>query len=122
MSGFARVLLAMLLVAPVAFADSIYVCKQSDGKVVYRDFPCPADAESTAFSGPAGAASNSAKGSAGDPSQQLRSGMSQGEVRSLLGNPTEIIQEEGVDGRVDTWSYGAGSKTLQFDATGHLVK
>ena len=53
-------------------------------------------------------------GSQGEP----RVGMTTGEVRAVLGAPTEITQEEVVDGRVQTWSYG--SRSLQFDPSGRL--
>jgi hypothetical protein len=113
---------ALLSLAPATSADPIYVCKGSDGKVVYRDFPCPSDAESTAYGDSQPANTKNAKPAKATSEQDLRPGMSKNEVRSILGNPTEITQEEGVEGRVDTWSYGAGSKTLQFDAAGHLIK
>lgn len=128
MSGSVRVVigalasLAIASVAPAVRADPIYVCKGSDGKVVYRDFPCPPDAESTAFGDSKTSEAKGIKPAKPAAEQDLRAGMSKNEVRSILGNPTEITQEEGVDGRVDTWSYGAGSKTLQFDAAGHLIK
>jgi outer membrane protein assembly factor BamE (lipoprotein component of BamABCDE complex) len=122
MSGPAFVLLVLVVIAPAALADQIYVCKGSDGKVVYRDFACPPDTESTAFGDSKTGDTKNAKSATPASQQEVRAGMSKNEVRSILGNPTEITQEEGVDGRVDTWTYGAGSKTLQFDATGHLVK
>lgn len=55
-----------------------------------------------------------ATGSRGEP----RVGMTTNEVRAVLGAPTEITQEEVVDGRVQTWSYG--SRSLQFDPSGRL--
>ncbi|HEX4599361.1 MAG TPA: DUF4124 domain-containing protein [Burkholderiaceae bacterium] len=113
---------ALLLLAPAAFADPIYVCKGSDGKVVYRDFPCPEDAESTAYGDSKTSDTKGAKPAKATADQDLRAGMSKNEVRNILGNPTEITQDEGVDGRVDTWSYGAGARSLQFDAAGHLIK
>jgi outer membrane protein assembly factor BamE (lipoprotein component of BamABCDE complex) len=121
MSGSRWFALALLAVSPLALADSIYACKGSDGSVVYRDFPCPADSESsTVVSGPkAGAAGAKAPS---NRESELRAGMSKSEVRAILGSPTEITQEEGVDGRVDTWSYSSGSKPLQFDSTGRLIK
>jgi len=121
MSGSICVLLVMLIVAPAAFADSIYVCKAKDGNVVYRDFPCPPDAESTAFGDSKKSDPIGAKTAVAAAERELRAGMSKSEVRAILGSPTEVTQEEGVDGRVDTWSYG-GSRTVQFDAAGHLVK
>jgi uncharacterized protein DUF4124 len=47
-----------------------------------------------------------------------RVGMTTSEVRAVLGAPTEVTQEEVVDGRVQTWSYG--SRSLQFDPSGRL--
>jgi hypothetical protein len=110
--------LAMCLVAPSALADSIFTCTDKDGKVVLRDFPCPAESASKEMTGPA--TTEPRRTGPGGSSQDLRPGMSKGEVRAILGNPTQVTQEEGVEGRVDTWSYG--SQTLQFDATGHLIK
>ena len=43
-----------------------------------------------------------------------RLGMTETEVKSIWGKPTEITMEEAVQGRVDTWSYG-DSRSLQFD-------
>lgn len=47
-----------------------------------------------------------------------RVGMTTSEVKAVLGAPTEVTQEEVVDGRVQTWSYG--SRSLQFDPGGRL--
>ena len=55
-----------------------------------------------------------ATGVQGEP----RVGMTTSEVRAVLGAPTEVTQEEVVDGRVQTWSYG--SRSLQFDPGGRL--
>jgi hypothetical protein len=128
MSGSTRIVvdalacLALTALVPTAFADPIYVCKGRDGKVVYRDFACPEDSESTAYGDSKTSDTKGVKPVKAGADQDLRPGMSKSEVRSILGNPSEITQEEGVEGRVDTWSYGAGSKTLQFDAAGHLIK
>ncbi|HMH19266.1 MAG TPA: hypothetical protein VK572_14090 [Burkholderiales bacterium] len=48
----------------------------------------------------------------------LLPGMTTREVRAVLGEPIEVTQEEVVEGRVETWSYGASS--VQFDPRGHL--
>ena len=40
-------------------------------------------------------------------------GMSRAEVRAIWGEPREISQEEGVEGRVDKWSYDA-SRSAEF--------
>jgi hypothetical protein len=39
------------------------------------------------------------------------------EVRARWGAPTDISQEEGVQGRIDTWSYG-DARSVQFDSRG----
>src|SRR5437879_9371617 len=83
----------MLIVAPAAFADSIYVCKAKDGSVVYRDFPCPPDAESTAFGDSKKSDPTSAKTAVAAAERELRAGMSKSEVRAILGSPTEVTQE-----------------------------
>jgi hypothetical protein len=48
-----------------------------------------------------------------------RIGMTTKEVKAILGEPTEVTQEEVVQGRVETWSYGA-SRSVQFDHSGRL--
>ncbi len=123
MSGSGFVCLAMLLlVAPSALAESIFRCVEKNGEVVIRNFPCSAESTSTEFTGSAATAADAgnSKAKPSAPPQQLRAGMSKSEVRAILGNPKEVFQEEGVDGRVDTWSYG--SRTLQFDAGGKLIQ
>lgn len=50
---------------------------------------------------------------------ELRAGMTAKEVRATWGRPAEIVDEEVVEGRVQTWSY-PGSRSLQFDASGRL--
>jgi hypothetical protein len=48
-------------------------------------------------------------------------GMTPRQVQAILGKPTAITQEEVVEGKVVTWSYG-DSRVLQFDSTGRLSK
>lgn len=48
-----------------------------------------------------------------------RIGMTTKEVKAIWGEPTEVTQEEVVQGRVQTWSYGP-SRSVQFDDTGRL--
>ena len=48
-----------------------------------------------------------------------RIGMTTKEVKAIWGEPTEVTQEEVVQGRVQTWSYGP-SRSVQFDHTGRL--
>jgi hypothetical protein len=46
-------------------------------------------------------------------------GMTQAQVRAMLGEPTSVQQEEVVNGRLVTWNYG-DSRTVQFDVTGKV--
>ena len=114
-------LLALLLVAPSALAESIFRCVEKSGGVVIRNFPCSSDAVSTEITTSTQTDAQNPKTGPATAQRELRAGMSQSEVRAILGNPTNVIQEEGADGNVYTWSYG-GSQTVQFDAKGHLVK
>jgi len=120
MPGFLRVVLLLSLVSPAA-ADSIYLCKADDGSAVYRDFPCPPDSSSTVVAEPGKDDATGAKQGAANAHRELQAGMTKAEVLAILGKPSDVTQEEGVDGRVDTWQYGK-SQALQFDANGRLVK
>jgi hypothetical protein len=48
-------------------------------------------------------------------------GMSQQQVKAILGEPTAISREEVVQGTEMTWTYG-DSRVLQFDSSGRLTK
>jgi len=48
-----------------------------------------------------------------------RIGMTTKEVKAIWGEPTEVTQEEVVQGRVQTWSYGP-SRSVEFDPSGRL--
>jgi len=48
-------------------------------------------------------------------------GMSQPQVKAILGEPTSVTQEEVVQGKQITWTYG-DSRVLQFDTSGQLTK
>jgi len=48
-------------------------------------------------------------------------GMTQKQVRAILGGPTAIMQEEASQGIEATWIY-VDSRVLQFDAAGRLSK
>jgi len=141
------ILLPPLFVASPAFAETIFKCAGKDGTDMYQNFPCPRELESTVSVRTSGQKTPSAPGLAGNPfnSQQrpstqspmgssppapqtptahitsgyLLPGMTTKEVRAVAGEPTEITQEEVVQGRVETWSYGA-SGSIQFDPTGRL--
>ena len=72
----------------------------------------------------AGAANGAASPAGSDDAANLPSepelGMTQQQVRAILGAPTSITQEEVVQGREVTWSYG--DRVLQFDTEGRLTK
>jgi hypothetical protein len=72
----------------------------------------------------AAAANGAASPAGGDDAANLPSepelGMTQQQVRAILGAPTSITQEEVVQGREVTWSYG--DRVLQFDTEGRLTK
>jgi hypothetical protein len=53
------------------------------------------------------------------PTGNLLVGMTTKEVKAIAGEPMEVTQEEVVQGRIETWSYGA-SGSIQFDHTGRL--
>jgi hypothetical protein len=73
----------------------------------------------------ASAAPSDAAGPGGDELASLPSepemGMTPRQVQAILGEPTAITQEEVVQGKVVTWSYG-DSRVVQFDTTGRLSK
>jgi len=48
-------------------------------------------------------------------------GMTQRQVKAILGDPTSITQEEVVQGKEVTWKYG-DDRVLQFNASGQLTK
>ena len=123
MSGsvYVGVLVATVLVVPPAFAESIFRCLEKNGEVVIRNFPCSSDSVSTELTTSARTDAQNSEPGLAAAQRELRAGMSKSEVRAILGNPTNVMHEEGADGNVYTWSYG-GSRTVQFDATGHLVK
>ncbi len=140
MSKSTSVLLSMLLVTPLASAETIFKCVGKNGEDVYRNFPCPSEAESKVWvrtddvqpskirSAPRASAPSAATPSPSAPSPTSdslatpdgpRVGMTTQEVKAIWGEPTEVTREEVVQGRVETWSYGA-SRSVQFDHSGRV--
>jgi hypothetical protein len=131
MSKSLSLLVFVMLVAPLASAE-IFKCVAKDGTDLYQNFPCqfesmgwmPMNAQSTnAPSAPSD--SNQAKVKAGpievkaagkSPTlpTEPRVGMTPNEVRAIWGEPTDIISDEVVEGRIEIWSYGA-SRSVRFD-------
>ena len=77
------------------------------------------DARADASAGPSDAAPADSDPSANAPTEPAV-GMTQQQVRAILGEPTAVTQEEVVDGRQTTWNYA--DRVLQFDTSGRLMK
>ena len=136
--------------APVQ-ADTIYQCTGKDGAPVLQNLPCESGSEvwvqkeapgalpaakamandgaitqrqdsenADASSTPAEAATAEAAPPVNLPSEPAL-GMSQQQVKAILGEPTSVTREEVVQGRQETWTYG-DSHVLQFDPSGQLSK
>jgi hypothetical protein len=131
MSKSLSLLLFVMLVAPLASAE-IFKCVAKDGTDLYQNFPCqfesmgwmPMNAQSTnAPSAPsdsnqtkvkAGPIEVKAAGKSPTLPTEPRVGMTPNEVRAIWGEPTDIISDEVVEGRIEIWSYGA-SRSVRFD-------
>jgi Domain of unknown function (DUF4124) len=112
------VLFSVLFVAPLASAE-IFKCVGKSGEDLYQNFPCqfesgggmPTDVADTKKSRADVAGPKKSPAAPAEP----RVGMTSDEVRTIWGEPTEIIQEEpGDGGRFEVWSYGA-SRSVRFD-------
>ena len=134
-----RALIAFILLAvcgaPSASAE-IFKCVTKNGTPLYQNFPCQFDSigwvppNSAAVKAPVVAPSPpNAKpnappadavstGAAAD-ARLARVGMTPEEVRAILGEPMEIVEEGPADRRGEIWRYV--DRTLQFDHTHHVV-
>jgi hypothetical protein len=132
-----RALIALILpalcAAPVASAE-IFKCVAKDGTALYQNFPCqfdsigwkPSDpqAETTTLmpsdarqAKPKAAPVNvGSTAKSADPSE-LRIGVTPDEVRAILGEPLEAVQDEGIG--IEIWRYV--DRTVQFDRTNRVV-
>jgi uncharacterized protein DUF4124 len=129
-----RALVALILpafcAAPLASAE-IFKCVAKDGTALYQNFPCQFDSIGWMPSNPAAKTtltpldSRQAKAHAApvnvasivksvDPSEP-RIGMTPDEVRAILGEPLEAVQDEPIDPGIETWRYV--DKNIRFDAT-----
>jgi hypothetical protein len=84
------------------------------------DRPEAVNAKTDAFAAPSDTAAAGGDELASLPSEP-EVGMTPRQVQAILGEPTAITQEEVVQGKVVTWSYG-DSRVVQFDTTGRLSK
>ena len=124
---------ALILVPAFCFAASasaeIFKCVTKNGEPLYQNFPCQFDSIGSVSLGVQGPKMSSIPG-APIPAQPIeaiappddpaepRIGMTLHEIRNILGNPTEIVAEEGTDG-IETWRYV--DRNIQSDRTGRVV-
>jgi hypothetical protein len=134
-----RALVAFILLAfcgaPLTSAE-IFKCVTKDGTPLYQNFPCQFDSigwvppnseavktppvapnppQAKPNAPPADIASTVAAADA----RQARIGMTPEEVRAILGEPMEIVEEGSIDRRAEIWRYV--DQTLQFDHTHHVT-
>ena len=142
----ALILVSAFCAAPPASAE-IFKCVAKDATALYQNFPCDMDSLGSLPSNPpvAKTASNapvaktpSTPGAAGQEKSKTEPikaastvkstytgepqiGMSSDEVRVLLGEPEEMVDDEPADGgRVSNWRYADG-RIVQFDHKHHVL-
>jgi len=146
-----RALIALIVVpafcAAPAISAEIFKCVAKDGSPLYQNFPCqfesigwvPSDFDKAKIDA---AKTDAAKTTVkpGDASQsksapinvasiaklanasELRIGMTEDEVRALLGEPEEMVDDEPAEGgRVSIWRYADG-RSVQFDHKHHVLE
>ena len=132
-----RALIALLvpvfLAAPLASAE-IFKCTAKDGTALYQNFPCQFDSIAWMTSNPQAAKPSTAPdarraapktvsvpvaSAAPADAREPRIGMTPEEVRAILGDPLEAVQDEPIEGGTETWRYV--DKTIQFDRTHRVV-
>jgi hypothetical protein len=128
------VIASLTLAAPSSLAE-IFKCKSKDGLTLYQNFSCDIDSlgslpSSQAATGKPAPAVKSIQADARDsgpatsppsvearrsavqpgspPSGEPRVGMTGEEVRTIWGEPVEILQDEPRSGRVEIWQYADG--------------
>ena len=125
------------LAASVVAAE-IFKCVAKDGTALYQNFPCDMDSLGSLPSNPPVAKTPSKPGVAGQEKSKTEPikvastvkstytgepqiGMSSDEVRALLGEPEEMVDDEPADGgRVSNWRYADG-RIVQFDHKHHVL-
>ncbi len=125
---FVALILACAFSAAPATAAEIFKCVAKDGTALYQNFPCNIDSIGSTASNPPTSPltdSNTKKSNAAPVKvtsapqsggvDEPRIGMTADEVRGLLGEPEEMIDDEPAEGgRVSNWRYANG-RTVQFD-------
>jgi hypothetical protein len=128
----ARALIALILVPAFCVSPSvsaeIFKCVAKDGSPLYQNFPCQFDSIGWKPSNADGAKTTSASTNASQAkpksasvnvasanTSEPRVGMTTEEVRALLGEPEEMVEDEPASGgRVSNWRYADG-RIVQFD-------
>jgi outer membrane protein assembly factor BamE (lipoprotein component of BamABCDE complex) len=131
----ASLLASALCAAPPASAE-IFKCFAKDKTPIYQNFPCQFESIDSMPSNlqpermtvvPTGVSQANPKAApvnvastvqAADPGEP-RVGMAHDEVRALLGEPMEIVQDEPTKG-VETWRYV--NRRIQFDRAKRVVE
>ena len=111
------VFVAALTLAPNAFAE-IFKCTAKDGLTRYQNFPCDVDSLGSPASPPPAInkaavepKSNPVPAAVAAPPAlpgEPRVGMTADEVRTIWGEPAEVLQDEPRTGRVAIWQYPDG--------------
>ena len=134
-----RALVALILpafcAAPLASAE-IFKCVAKDGTALYQNFPCQFDSIGWMPSNPQAAKTTSiaadarqAKSKAAPvnvastvkstDASEPRIGMMPDEIRALLGEPLEAVQDNSADGGIEIWRYV--DRNIRFDGTHSVV-
>jgi hypothetical protein len=118
------VLFGLAFLATSSVASEIFKCVAKDGTPLYQNFPCDIDSLGSLPSDPLKVPPVPAAAGQGQPktapvnvtlSGEPRVGMTSDQVRALLGEPQEMIEDEpATGGRISTWRYADG-RSVQFD-------
>jgi hypothetical protein len=140
----ALILVPAFYYAPPACAE-IFKCVAKDATALYQNFPCefdsigwvplnpqaarttlmsPAASQAKPKATPVNVASPVTVASTAKSTYtgELRVGMSSDEVRALLGEPEEMVDDEPAEGgRTSVWRYADG-RSVQFDHKHHVLE
>ena len=130
----AFVVVTAMLAAQPALAE-IFKCSAKDGTPMYQNFPCDvslgslpsqpaADKPTAAGNAKHQIVEQSGPVASGDAAPVANTGpavgMSEDQIRSMMGNPDEIVEDEPRSGRISVWHYGdRGSVT--FDVKRRVI-
>ena len=123
--------LSAAFVGGAANASEIVKCVAKDGTPLYQNFPCDIDSmgflpstsapKPTSVVGADKSKIASVKPASAPKSAEPTIGMSSDEVRTLLGEPEEVLTDEPASGsRTSTWRYADG-RSIQFDHKHHVL-